>query len=262
MQGRSLGLVPTMGALHKGHLSLMQKARQQNDVLTVSIFVNPVQFGPHEDLEQYPRDMAGDIEKIEAVPVDILFNPGVKDIYPEGYSTYVEVERMSNALCGMYRPGHFKGVTTVVTKLFNIIRPTRAYFGQKDYQQSAIIRKLVKDLNMDIDLVVCPTIREPDGLAMSSRNSYLSPKQRDAAAVIYATLTLGKNLITEGHRDAKAVQEAMLENLKKEPLIEDIDYVAIVDTETLSPIEHISEQVLLAIAIRIGKTRLIDNIIV
>lgn len=260
--GKTIGFVPTMGALHEGHLSLVRRARLENDVVVVSIFVNPTQFGPSEDFERYPRDIEGDTEKLVKEDVDILFMPDVSVMYPEGFLTYVEVKDVSEKLCGAFRPGHFKGVATVVTKLFNIVKPTRAYFGQKDYQQSLIIKQMVKDLNMDIDIIVCPTVREKDGLAMSSRNSYLNNNQRAAATVIYRCLTEASDLIKSGIMDIKHIKRVMLERISAEPLVSAIDYAGLYDPSSLDEISDIKEEVLLAVAIRIGDTRLIDNMVV
>lgn len=260
--GKTIGFVPTMGALHEGHLSLVRRARLENDIVIVSIFVNPTQFGPSEDFERYPRDIEGDTEKLIKENVDILFMPDVSVMYPEGFLTYVEVKDISEKLCGAFRPGHFKGVATVVTKLFNIVKPTRAYFGQKDYQQSLIIKQMVKDLNMDIEIIVCPTIREKDGLAMSSRNSYLNNNQRTAATVIYRCLTEVSDLIKSGIIDIKHIKSVMLDRISAEPLVSAIDYAGLYDPSTLDEISEIKEEVLLAVAIRIGDTRLIDNMVV
>ncbi|RMG01384.1 MAG: pantoate--beta-alanine ligase [Nitrospirae bacterium] len=264
---KTIGFVPTMGALHEGHLSLVKRAREENDITVVSIFVNPTQFGPGEDLEKYPRDIEGDMEKLEAEGVDILFLPEAVDIYPEGYSTYVNVEGITEGLCGRFREGHFRGVATVVTKLFNIVRPTTAYFGQKDYQQSLVIKRLVRDLNFDIDIVVCPTVREPDGLAMSSRNQYLNEEERQAATVIFKTLTLGVNLLKDG-KSPKEVHDAMWEEMRKEPLVREIEYLSVYHPESLTDLAEVpadqgrQSAYLLAAAVRIGSARLIDNILV
>lgn len=263
LQGKKLGFVPTMGALHEGHLSLVRQARKDNDVVIVSIFVNPIQFGPHEDFARYPRDLEGDSEKLKRESVDILFYPDIREMYPEGYKTFVEVQGLSDRLCGAFRPGHFRGVATVVTKLFNIVKPHRAYFGLKDYQQTVIIKKMVNDLNMDIEIVTSPTVREPDGLAMSSRNLYLKADERKAATVIYRTLLEAEKLIRE-FKSPEEVRTIMLERLKSEPLVSSIDYAGVYDPETLEEIKDYSEdkEILIAIALRIGNTRLIDNIIV
>ncbi|MFN3739066.1 MAG: pantoate--beta-alanine ligase [Thermodesulfovibrionales bacterium] len=263
LQGKRIGFVPTMGALHEGHLSLVRQARKDNDIVVVSIFVNPIQFGPQEDFARYPRDLEGDREKLKSESVDVLFYPDMKDMYPEGYKTYVEVEGLSERLCGAFRPGHFRGVTTVVTKLFHIVKPHRVYFGSKDYQQTVIIKKMVQDLNMDIEIITCPTVREADGLAMSSRNLYLNSAERKAATVIYRTLLEAEKLIRE-FRNPGEVRNIMLDRLKGEPLVSSIDYAGLYDPETLEDIKDYSEmkEILIAIALRIGNTRLIDNMLV
>lgn len=263
LQGKRLGFVPTMGALHEGHLSLVRQARKDNDVVIVSIFVNPIQFGPREDFARYPRDLEGDSEKLKNESVDILFYPDMKEMYPEGYKTFIEVQGLSDKLCGAFRPGHFRGVATVVTKLFNIVKPHRAYFGLKDYQQTVIIKKMVQDLNMDVEIITCPTIREPDGLAMSSRNLYLKTDERKAATVIYRTLLEAEKLI-RAFKNPEEVRTIMLERLKSEPLVSSIDYAGVYDPETLEEIKEYSEvkEILIAIALRIGNTRLIDNMVV
>jgi pantoate--beta-alanine ligase len=262
LRTKSIGFVPTMGALHDGHMGLVRRARQENDITVVSIFVNPLQFGPSEDFTMYPRDLEGDMEKLRVEGTDILFIPDVALMYPEGFLTQVEVDKISDELCGAFRPGHFKGVATVVTKLFHIVKPARAYFGQKDFQQAAIIRKLVKDLDMDIDVVVCPTIRERDGLAMSSRNVYLTKERREAAAIIYRCLTEASDLINSGIIKTAPVKRAMHERLLNEPAVSGIDYAGIYDPETLNELSEIKNAVLIAIAVKIGNTRLIDNMLV
>ena len=266
-QDRSTGFVPTMGALHEGHLSLVRRARDENDVTVVSIFVNPTQFGPSEDFNQYPRDIEGDMEKLEAEGVDILFLPEKKDIYPEGYSTYVIVEGLSDRLCGLFREGHFRGVATVVTKLFNIVSPDRAYFGQKDYQQAQIIKRLTTDLDFDIEVVVCPIVREEDGLAMSSRNRYLSPEERKAAPVIYRVLRMGAEGLKKGLSPSE-VRKMMWEEMKREPLVREIQYLSVYHPESLEDLTggdviiEKGETVLIATAVRMDRARLIDNILV
>lgn len=262
LKGIRIGFVPTMGALHEGHLSLVRQARKDNDVVIVSIFVNPIQFGPQEDFARYPRDLEGDREKLKNESVDIIFYPDIDDMYPEGYRTYVEVDGISEKLCGAFRPGHFRGVATVVTKLFNIVKPHRAYFGLKDYQQTVIIKKMVQDLNMDIEIITCPTVREPDGLAMSSRNLYLKPDERRAATVIYRTLLEVEKLIRES-RNPVEIRTVMLKSLRSEPLVTSIDYAGLYDPDTLEEIKDYSQkkEILIAIALRIGNTRLIDNIL-
>jgi len=264
-RGGSIGFVPTMGALHEGHMSLIRRCREENDVSVASIFVNPIQFGPSEDFSRYPRDTEDDMAKLSKAGVDILFMPGVEDMYPEGFATYVSVDRLSDRLCGRFRPGHFRGVATVVTKLLNIVRPARAYFGQKDYQQSLIIKQVVRDLNLDTETVVCPTVREADGLAMSSRNLYLSPEERKAATVIYKTLCGARELVVSGKATFGEVKSFMEKRLSAEPLVDEVQYASVFDTETLEDISSMNVTiydkgvVLLAVAVRIGRARLIDN---
>lgn len=262
LRGRTIGFVPTMGVLHEGHLSLVRRAKQENDITTVSIFVNPTQFGPSEDFKQYPRDIEGDTAKLFKEEADILFMPDAPLIYPEGFSTCVEVEKISERLCGAFRPGHFKGVATVVTKLLNIVKPTKAYFGQKDFQQTIVIKQLVKDLDMDADIVVCPTLRERDGLAMSSRNAYLDIRQREAATVIYKCLIEASDLIKSGIIDANYIKGVMQDGLLKEPAVSGLDYAGVYDPVTLSELSEIKGDTLLAVAVKIGDTRLIDNMLV
>lgn len=258
VQGKKLGFVPTMGALHEGHLSLMRRSREENDLSIISLFVNPTQFDRKEDLEAYPRDLQGDLVKAEAVGVDLVFAPTKEAMYPSGYRTSVEVEGLTRRWEGASRPGHFKGVATVVTKLFNIVKPHRAYFGQKDYQQALIIKRMVQDLNLDVEIVVLPTVREPDGLALSSRNVNLNPEERRAALCLYRSLAYAEERVHQGERGAKALLEGMRRLIEKEPLAR-IDYVACCHPETLEPIEQIEGTVLFALAVWIGKTRLIDN---
>lgn len=262
MHGRTVGFVPTMGALHEGHLSLVRRAKQENDITVVSIFVNPIQFGPTEDFREYPRDIEGDTGKLGNEEVDVLFMPDAPLIYPEGFSTRVVVDRISERLCGPFRPGHFSGVATVVAKLLNIVKPARAYFGQKDFQQTLVIKQFVKDLDMDMDIVVCPTIRERDGLAMSSRNVYLEKSQREAAAVIYRSLTEASELIKAGMIDGVHIRELLRNRLLKEPFVSGLDYAGVYDALTLDELPEIKGDALLAVAVRIGDTRLIDNMLV
>ena len=262
VKGRTVGFVPTMGALHEGHLSLVKVSRQENDFTVVSIFVNPIQFGPSEDFERYPRDVESDIGKLSQEDVDIVFIPDVSSMYPEGFSTRVEVEKISERLCGAFRPGHFSGVTTVVTKLLHIVRPTRAYFGQKDFQQGVIVKQLVKDLDIDVDIVVCPTVREQDGLAMSSRNAYLNTVQREAATVIYRCLKETSDLIHAGTRGGEQIKDFMWKRLLEEPAVSSIDYAGVFDPESLKEVSEMRGNVLLAIALKIGDVRLIDNMMV
>ena len=262
LRGKTTGFVPTMGALHEGHMSLVKKAKQENDITVVSIFVNPIQFGPSEDFNRYPRDIDGDTEKLQIEGVDIIFVPGVSSLYPEGFSTHVDVAKISERLCGAFRPGHFRGVATVVTKLLNIVKPIRAYFGQKDFQQTIIVKQLVKDLDMDVDIVVCPTIRERDGLAKSSRNVYLDKKQREASTVIYKCLAEASGLIKSGIINADPIKGVMHDILLKEPAVSEIDYAGVYDPATLDELSEIKGEALLAVAVKIGDTRLIDNILV
>jgi len=259
-RGRSLGLVPTMGALHKGHLSLVKRATMENDVTVVSIFLNPLQFGPAEDLEKYPRDIDEDIKKLRQEEIDILFLPDNNLMYPRSFSTHIEVGPLSERLCGKFRPDHFSGVATVVAKLFNIINPTRAYFGQKDFQQTVIINRMAKDLNFDADIIVCPTIREHDGLAMSSRNVYLDVEQRSTACVLYQCLSNASESVKSGITSGEKIRETMRQTLLSEPLISQIDYASVYNPETLEEVDEIKGEALFAVAVRIGDTRLIDNI--
>ncbi|MEW6419906.1 MAG: pantoate--beta-alanine ligase [Nitrospirota bacterium] len=262
LRGKTIGFVPTMGALHEGHLSLVRGAKQENDITVVSIFVNPIQFGPSEDFKKYPRDIEGDTEKLLKEETDILFMPDTHFMYPVRFYTHVEVEKISEKLCGAFRPGHFRGVATVVTKLLNIVKPTRAYFGQKDFQQAVVIKQLVKDLDMDVDIIECPTIREPNGLAMSSRNTYLDERQRKAATVIYKSLEEASSSIKSGIIDGVYIKGLLRDRLLEEPLISGVDYAGVYDTATLDELLEIKGEVLLAVAVRIGETRLIDNMLV
>ncbi len=261
-QGKTVGFVPTMGALHEGHMSLVRMARGENDITAASIYVNPKQFGPGEDLSRYPRDLEGDIEKLKNGGVDMLFLPDDPLMYPEGFSSRVEVGELSGKLCGAFRPGHFSGVATVVTKLFNIVIPVRAYFGQKDYQQTAVIKRAVKDLDMGIEVVICPTVREADGLAMSSRNRYLGTGERAAATVIYRCLTETSDAIKSGIINVQKLKKLMLERLTSEPLVSEVQYCSVYDPERLDELDQIKGDALLAIALMIGNTRLIDNMLV
>lgn len=262
LKNKKIGFIPTMGALHEGHLSLVRRAKSENDVVVVSIFVNPIQFGISEDFNMYPRDMEGDMEKLQKEGADILFMPESKFIFPDSFSTYIEVKDLSDKMCGAFRPGHFKGVATIVCKLFNIVMPANAYFGQKDFQQTVVVKRIVDDLNMDLKIVVCPTQREADGLAMSSRNAYLNSEERRAAAVIYRALLSATELIKSGHSDVMAVKRTMYDMLKAEPLVSEIQYAGVYDTDTLMELNELKKQNLLAIALKIGATRLIDNIVV
>lgn len=257
----TVGFVPTMGYLHEGHISLVKQARLENDISTVSIFVNPTQFGPNEDFKTYPRDINRDLKMLEPY-TDIVFIPSDKEMYPEKYDTWVEVKGITEVLEGAIRPGHFKGVTTVVSKLFNIMQPDKAYFGQKDAQQVAVIKKMVKDLNMPLEIVVCPTVREPDGLAMSSRNTYLTPQQRKAAPVLYKALERARVMVMdEGERNVSVIRREMTELINKEPLA-NIEYISFADNETLKEVHQVKQPMLVSMAVKFGRTRLIDNIVI
>lgn len=261
-QGKSMGFVPTMGALHDGHLSLIRRSRDENDITVVSIFVNPLQFGPSEDLEKYPRDIENDLMKLRNEEVDLLFLPDRAHMYPEHFSTSLNVENISEKLCGRFRPGHFRGVATVVAKLFSIVNPTRAYFGQKDFQQTVIIIKMVADLNFDIEIIICPTIREEDGLAMSSRNLYLDAKERQAALAAYRALNRAADTIKSGIIKTEAIKKLMESIIREESLVTQIDYASAYNPTTLEELDEIKGDVLLAVAIRLRTTRLIDNMII
>ncbi|ADU66941.1 pantoate/beta-alanine ligase [Desulfurispirillum indicum S5] len=255
----TIGLVPTMGYLHAGHMSLVERSKSENACTVMSIFVNPTQFGPSEDLDSYPRDLQRDLDMARDAGVDYVFAPQAQDIYPPGHCTWVEVQSpMAAVLCGASRPSHFRGVTTVVTKLFHLIQPQRAYFGEKDYQQLALIRQMTRDLNMPVEIVACPTLREEDGLAMSSRNTYLSPEERSAATMLFQALTLAQEILNQGQRDASRIRQALREHFAASPLCT-IDYVEIVDPVTLAHLETITEEARVILAVHIGRTRLIDN---
>ena len=257
---KSVGFVPTMGYLHGGHLSLIKKAKEKNDLVIVSIFVNPTQFGPGEDFESYPRDLKKDSSLAQSMGADIVFSPSIEEMYPLGCSTYVEIEGdITKKLCGASRSGHFKGVATVVTKLFNIVMPDRAYFGQKDAQQVAVIKRMVKDLHLDVEIVPCPIVREGDGLAMSSRNTYLNEEERRAGTILSKALFEAKERIEGGEINPLKISDFIIETIESEPLCE-IDYVEVVHGETLESIERVKGDVLIALAVKIGKTRLIDNL--
>ncbi len=256
-----VGFVPTMGYLHDGHLSLVRCAKRDNRSVAVSIFVNPTQFGPNEDLESYPRDLERDLSLLEAEGVDLVWTPTAEVMYPPGFQTWVEVEKITKLLEGKYRPGHFRGVTTVVAKLFNGVQPQRAYFGQKDAQQARVIQQMVRDLNYPIEIVVCPIRREPDGLAMSSRNTYLNPEQRKAATVLYRALTAAKKAFEQGERDADALRKIMEDTINAEPLAR-LQYVSCADPDTLEELHGKVDKALLSMAVFVGKTRLIDNMLV
>ncbi len=258
MKGLTVGLVPTMGYLHEGHKSLIDRAVEENDKVVVSVFVNPMQFGPTEDLASYPRDLDRDAALCEAAGADLIFHPEPEEMYKPDFSSFIDMNTLTGGLCGKSRPIHFRGVCTVVGKLFHIVGPDRAYFGQKDAQQLAVIRHMVKDLNFDLEVVGCPIVREPDGLAKSSRNTYLNPTERQAALILYKSLEKGKELIESGERQASVIREAMIRMIETEPLAK-IDYVELVDWDTLEPVALIEGPVLNAIAVYIGTTRLIDN---
>jgi pantoate--beta-alanine ligase len=258
--GKTVGLVPTMGFFHEGHLELMRRARADCDMVVVTLFVNPTQFTPGEDFEDYPRDFERDREMAGSVGVDFIFNPGVEEMYPEGFSTHVEVEGMSDVMCGCRRPGHFRGVATVVSKLFNIVPAQRAYFGQKDAQQLAVLRRMARDLDFAVEIVAVPTVREPDGLAMSSRNTYLSPQDRAGALALHQALLKAESLISSGEKSAEVVMAAMQEVVAGYPAV-NLEYIAICDNIYLHPLDALHGQVLIALAARVGRARLIDNMV-
>jgi len=257
-KGVTLALVPTMGFLHEGHLSLMRVGKRHADKLIISIFVNPTQFGPTEDYAEYPRDMEGDLEKAQSVGVDMVFSPSVEEMYPQEFQTKVSVAEVTRHLCGLARPGHFDGVTTVVAKLFHITKPHIAVFGQKDYQQLTVISRMVMDLNMDIQIIGAPTVREPAGLAMSSRNAYLSPEERESALCLKKSLDLAEQMFQQGERDALKIKGAVEAFIKKHSFTE-IEYVNLCDPTLLNDLQKLGDENLLALAVRVGKTRLIDN---
>jgi pantoate--beta-alanine ligase len=257
-EGLSVGFVPTMGYLHEGHAYLVESAAKENDKVVVSIFVNPIQFGPSEDFEKYPRDLERDSEIVEEAGGHLIFNPSKEEMYVEDFSTFVDMSGLTEGLCGAKRPGHFRGVCTVVAKLFNIVLPDKAYFGEKDAQQLAVIKRMVRDLDMPLEVVPCKIIREEDGLAKSSRNTYLNPEERKASLVLSRSLTQAKAAVSQGERNVEKVKEIILKELASEPLAK-IDYVDVVDSLSLKEIEIIKNEILVAIAVFIGKTRLIDN---
>lgn len=259
-EGKKIAFVPTMGYFHKGHLSLMERGRKLADILVISIFVNPIQFGPGEDFREYPRDLERDLSLAEGVGVDVVFIPEAEEMYPPDYQTYLEVTGLTQHLCGLSRPSHFRGVTTVVAKLFNIVKPDIALFGLKDYQQYIVIKRMVRDLNYDIEIVGCPIIREEDGLAMSSRNTYLTLEQRKSALCLYQGIKLAERLVREGQRDAKIIVKEVIDYIESKPYTQ-IDYVKICHPETLDDLEYLNDKALLALAVRVGKARLIDNTI-
>lgn len=262
MKGSSIGFVPTMGALHNGHLSLIKRAKDENNITVASIFVNPMQFGPAEDFEKYPRTVEDDIRKLREEETDILFLPDNTLMYPSGFSTHIDTGHLAEKLCGKYRPGHFRGVATVVAKLFNITNPTRAYFGQKDFQQSLIIKKMTKDLNFNVEIVVCPIIRELDGLAMSSRNRYLDADQRKAASVLYRCLSSTANAIKSGIIKKDEIEKFMAAILSEEAPAIKVEYASVYDPETLDELPEAKGEILLALAVRLAETRLIDNMLI
>ena len=257
-EGLSVALVPTMGYLHEGHQSLIKRAVEENDRVVVSIFVNPMQFGPTEDLDSYPRDLEKDSALCEATGANLIFHPEPEEMYTDGFCSYVDMSVLTEELCGLSRPVHFRGVCTIVSKLFHIVTPDRAYFGQKDAQQLAVIKRMVLDLNMDIEVIGCPIVREADGLAKSSRNTYLSAEERKAALILSKTIKLGEKMVADGEKDAATILDAMKKNIETEPLAK-IDYVKIVDALTMQQIPTIDRPILCAMAVYIGKTRLIDN---
>jgi pantoate--beta-alanine ligase len=258
---KPIGFVPTMGYLHQGHLSLVKQARAENPSVVVSIFVNPTQFGPQEDFTRYPRDTKRDLALLEKEKVDLAFMPTAEEMYPTGFDSWVEVGKLAERLEGASRPGHFRGVATVVAKLFNIVQPDRAYFGQKDAQQLIVIKKMASDLDMHLEVIAVPTVREPDGLAMSSRNTYLNAEERKQATVLYQALKLAQKLYTGGEKDARVIRQQMTVLIDKQPLAK-IDYISIANAETLDELDKIKPPALVSLAVRIGKTRLIDNAVV
>ena len=259
-QGQTIGLVPTMGYFHDGHLELMRRSLGKGHATIVSLFVNPTQFGPTEDFDSYPKNLQRDLDLAKEIGVKAVFMPAINDMYPKGYKTYVEVEDLSNVLCGEHRPGHFRGVATVVLKLFNIVKPDEAFFGQKDGQQVIVIKKMVQDLDLDIPIEVVPTVREKDGLAMSSRNAYLSPVERQAAPILYQTLKLLEDMVLKGERKVSPLLDVGKNNILKEPLA-DLQYIDIRSTDDLSPLEELKGEFMIAMVVKVGPARLIDNIV-
>ncbi len=261
-EGKFIGFVPTMGALHEGHLSLVRRSKEENDRTIVSIFVNPTQFGPNEDLQKYPRDIEGDLSKLSSLQVDTVFIPDNEEMYPDGFSTSIDIGGIGKVLCGALRPGHFNAVAAVIAKLLNISMPHRMYLGQKDFQQTVVIKKLVRDLNYDMNIIVSPTVREHDGLAMSSRNVYLSGEERKASLILYKALKLGEEIImSNGLDDISAVKKEMEALIRSEPLAK-IEYVKVVDPYNLEPVQRVIFAAVICIAVKIGNIRLIDNIII
>jgi len=257
----TVGFVPTMGYLHEGHMELVKKAKSENHNAVISIFVNPTQFGPSEDFFSYPRDIPRDLAMLKNAGADIVFMPAAAEMYPSLFSSWVDIEKVTDVLEGASRPGHFRGVATVCNKLFNIVEPTKAYFGQKDAQQCVVIKRMVADLNMNLEIVICPTVREPDGLAMSSRNTYLKPDERKAAVVLQNSLKLAREMYNQGERDAQKIRSAMIDMIHQEPLAEKIDYISIADIRTLEELDEIKLPAVISLAVKIGKPRLLDNII-
>ena len=257
-EGKTVGLVPTMGFLHEGHLSLVRKSKEENHITVVSIFVNPIQFGPREDLADYPRDMDRDLLLLEQEGVDLVYAPQPQDMYEDDFSTYVEETRLSTGLCGAARPGHFRGVCTVVLKLFNIIAPDRAYFGLKDYQQFQVIRRMARDLNVPVEVIGCPIVREPDGLALSSRNMYLSPAERESALLLNRSLEKAREMARAGEKSCQKIKSRVLETLASDPAVS-VEYVCLKNSGNLEDLEWLDREAVLALAVRVGKARLIDN---
>ncbi|GMQ60400.1 pantoate--beta-alanine ligase [Vallitalea sediminicola] len=258
-EGKTIGLVPTMGYLHEGHISLVEKSVTDNDITVLSIYVNPTQFGPNEDLDKYPRDIENDKKLAKEAGVDVIFIPTNSVMYQDNHTTYINVNKLTNNLCGKSRPTHFRGVTTIVTKLFNIVQPNRAYFGQKDAQQAIVIKKMVKDLNIFIDIIICPIIRENDGLALSSRNTYLSIKDRKQATILYQSIQESEECIKSGEHSATIIKDIIRKMIEEKPSAT-IDYISIVNEDTLEDIDYIKGNILIALAVKFGRTRLIDNL--
>jgi pantoate--beta-alanine ligase len=257
--GKTIAIVPTMGALHDGHLSLIRRAAQKADIVVATVFVNPTQFGPHEDFNRYPRDPKGDIRKIREAGADIVFMPKRTDMYPDGYETYISVEHMTGVLEGKSRPGHFRGVTTIVAKLFNIVQPDFALFGMKDYQQAMVLKRMVKDLNWPITMIICPTMREKDGLAMSSRNRYLSPELRAQAPALYRALKTAHLMVRDGITRSSDIKRKMRSTITKSAPDSEIDYIAITEMESLKAVSSVTKNIVASLAVRLGPVRLIDN---
>ncbi len=257
--GKTIAVVPTMGALHDGHLSLIRRARRRADIVVATIFVNPTQFGPHEDFDRYPRDPRGDIRKIRDAGADVVFMPKRSDMYPGGYETYVSVEHMTDVLEGASRPGHFRGVTTIVAKLFHIVRPDFALFGMKDYQQAMVLKRMVKDLNLPITMIICPIVREKDGLAMSSRNRYLSPDLRAQAPALYHALKAARRMVRDGITRSSDIKRKMRSIITKDAPDSEIDYIAITEMESLKAVSSVTKNTVVSLAVRLGPVRLIDN---